>query len=380
MGKLGLEIRPEKFMKVKFADLSKINNLVKQEVLSAISNLIDSSSFVDGKTTLQFEEKFAEFCKAKYCVGVNSGTSAIHLAMIAANQKESYTKVALPANSFFATYAGAAYNNSRPYFIDIDQDNMNIDVDLLEKEHQNYDSIIPVSLYGNPCNLTRIRSIAEKHGKFVVHDACQAHGAIHNDKPICEYADLSCYSFYPSKNLGTFGEGGAIVTNDKELYDCLKQLKNHGQSKRYYHDILGYNYRLNEIQSAVLLIKLKYLDEWTNERIAISDRYNKNLSSSKVKTLSVNINDKCVYHLYPIFTDQRDRLIELFNQNNIEYGFHYPIPIYDQLALSYPFNIIDTKKYYPKTEYSKNCQISLPLYIGMTNDEIDYVSEIIHKL
>lgn len=370
-------------MKVKFADLSKINSLIKQEVLSSISSLIDNSSFIDGKTTLQFEERFAEFCGAKYCIGVNSGTSALHLAILATKQYGPNTRIALPANSFFATYSSIGYTNSKPYFVDVEQTSFNIDINVLEKQQQYYDGIIPVSLYGNPCNLTKINYVSKQYKKFIVHDACQAHGSIHNNRPISDFADLTCFSFYPSKNLGTFGEGGAIVTNNQQYYEYIKQLKNHGQQKRYYHDVLGYNYRLNEIQSAVLLIKLKYLNEWTDERIRIANRYNNNLSSSKVKTILVNQNDKCVYHLYPIFSDQKDRLIELFNENEIEYGFHYPVPIYNQLALSHKFNMLNTQdaqEYYPNTEYSKKTEISLPMYIGMTNDEIDYVSEIIHKL
>lgn len=363
-------------MKVQFFNLDKINSLIKNDILNIVSEIIDNSSFVEGKYTRQFEEQFAEFCGAKYCVAVNNGTSALHLATKVAFKP--WTKdVAVPPNSFFATAESLEYEGFRPLFVDVD-DNFNISTGELEKYQNQYDNIVTVSLYGNPCNLSKIKNLCDHYNKGLVHDACQAHGALHKNLPISNYCELTCFSFYPSKNLGTFGEGGAIITNNYDHYKTLMSLKNHGQSERYKHDLIGYNYRLNEIQAAVLVTKLKYLNEWTEERINIAKRYDNNLSGSKARVLKVNEDDKCVYHLYPIFVEEKQKLLELFNQNEIGYGFHYPIPIYDQAP--YQMSHYIDKNNFPNTELSKNQQVSLPLYIGMTNEEVDRVSEIINKL
>lgn len=362
-------------MKVKFFDLTPINNLIKKDVISKISSLIDDSAFIDGVAVKNFEQEFAEFCGVKYCVCVNNGTSALHLALKSLSKNSLQNRIATAPNSFFATSAAIRYCNSDPLFIDINE-NYNIDTELLKNEVDNFDGIMPVSLYGNPCNLTEINKISKSNNKFIIHDACQAHGAKHKNKNICDFSEATCFSFYPSKNLGAFGEGGAIVTNDESLYKELIQLKNHGQKIRYHHDVIGYNYRMDEIQASVLSIKLKYLNEWTEERINIANRYRNNLkSNNKIDLLKINKDDKCVYHIFPIFTEYKDELIGLFEKSNIEYGFHYPIPIYDQK----PFSNLEINKC-KFTEKSKNQQISLPLYIGMTNDQIDYVSEIINTL
>jgi dTDP-4-amino-4,6-dideoxygalactose transaminase len=362
-------------MKVPFFNLYNINSLIKKDVLEAVSKIIDDSSFVDGNFVKKFEEEFAEFCGAKYCIAVNNGTSALHLAT-KVSFRSSIKNAATPPNSFFATSESLEYSGFNPFFVDVDE-NFNIDIADLYSLQNYYGNILPVSLYGNPCNLSAIKNISDTHNKGFVHDACQAHGAYHKNNPICDYAELTCFSFYPSKNLGAFGEGGAIVTNNKYYYETIMQLKNHGQQIRYQHNNIGYNYRLNEIQAAVLSIKLKYLDEWTDERIDIAKRYDDNLKSSKVKVLKINSDDKCVYHLYPIFTEYKQKLLDLFDKNNIGYGFHYPIPIYDQLPYS-SLNLDHAKFKY--TEISKNQQISLPIYIGMSNQEIDYVCEIINQL
>jgi len=362
-------------MKINFFSLNKINNLIKKDVLKKVSQIIEESSFVDSKYVRKFEEKFAKYCGVKYCVAVNNGTSALQLAIKIASKNTDNLNVATPPNSFFATSASIKHANLNPYFIDVNSKNFNIDTEILEKEQNNYSGIVPVSLYGNPCDLTKITQISKRNGKFLVHDACQAHGAKHKNKKIAEYAELTCFSFYPSKNLGAFGEGGAIVTNNYELYKLLSQLKNQGQTQRYHHKHIGFNFRMDEIQAAVLLIKLKYLEEWNEERISIANRYVKNLSNNnKIKLLEVNSEDKCVYHLFPIFTEHKNKLISEFEKHSVGYGFHYPIPIHKQP----PFQVRDGK--YVFTEMSRDQQISLPIFIGMKNKEIDYVCDIINSL
>jgi len=375
--KYGLVIQQNFYekMKVDFFNLNKINKLIKKDVIKKISKLINQSSFVEGSTVKLFEEKFAKYCGTKYCVAVNNGTSALQLAIVVSKKNVKSKNVATPPNSFFATSASIKHAGLEPYFVDVNSNNFNINTDILEKENKKFTGIIPVSLYGNPCNLTKIQSIAQNYNKFLVHDACQAHGALHKNKKIAEYSELTCFSFYPSKNLGAFGEGGAIVTNNYDLYKELSQLKNQGQKERYHHNLLGFNFRMDEIQAAVLLIKLKYLDEWNDERISIASRYINNLKDNKkIKLLQVNNDDKCVYHLFPIFTEYKNELISKFKKANIGFGFHYPVPIHEQP----PF--INSKSNFPSTSLSKDQQISLPIFIGIKKYEIDYVCDIINTL
>jgi dTDP-4-amino-4,6-dideoxygalactose transaminase len=362
-------------MKVDFFNLNKVNAKIKKDILKKISKLIDCSSFVDGKTVKLFEEKFAEYCGTKYCIAVSNGSAALQLAIIASTRNFKNKNIATPPNSFFATSASIKHAGLNPYFIDVNKENLNINTDILEKEKKNFSGIVPVSLYGNPCNLTKIEEIAKTHNKFFVHDACQAHGAMHNGKKISQYAGLTCFSFYPSKNLGAIGEGGAIVTDSHDLYKKICQLKNQGQEQRYHHSMLGFNFRMDEIQAAALLIKLKYIDEWNDERISIANRYVKNLKDNKkINLLQVRQEDKCVYHLFPIFTEHKNILIQKFEKAQIGFGFHYPIPIYDQE----PFKTSGNKFLY--TEMSKRDQISLPIFIGMKSKQIDYVCDIINSL
>lgn len=353
-------------MNVKFIDFDRIHNLIIKDISKGINKIIKSNKFIDGFHVSKFEESFAAYCGVKYCVAVNSGTSAIHLAIHVL--KTNKLPVITVSNTFFATVEGISYNNLPVQFLDIDKHSHNLDTNELAKL-DSFGGVAPVSLYGNPCELQEIEEIAKLKNAFVVHDACQAHGAFHKGRKIASFGDITCYSFYPSKNLGAFGEGGAIVTNNEALYKLIKILKAHGQTQRYVHSQVGYNYRMDEIQGFVLNEKLKYLDEWNDSRINAAKCYIKNLSNNKnFKLLEVKEYNKCVYHLFPIFVKNRNKLSEYLNSEGVETGFHYPIPIHLQKAF-------ETNDILPNTEKSCNEELSLPIFAGITEEEIDYVCE-----
>ncbi|MHA2182649.1 MAG: DegT/DnrJ/EryC1/StrS family aminotransferase [Promethearchaeota archaeon] len=356
---------------VKFVDMSLMHSGIKSEFMSIVSDIVDKNAFIDNQYVKQFEEEFAKYCGAKYCVAVNSGTSALHLAALSLDIKK--CRYAIPNNSFFATYSAMRHANAESIMItDIGKDH-NMDMQQLKEVYDQIDVVVPVSLYGNVCDLDAIDK--DKH---VIHDAAQAHGSYYKGKRICDFADLTCFSFYPAKNLGAFGEGGAIVTNNKEYYDRMKMLKNHGQSRRYYHDILGYNYRLNEIQAASLCLKLRHLDEWNDQRREAGKRYNENLKENQNLLTLVSDHD-CVYHLYPVFIKDKDyynKLIGALKDSNIQHGFHYPVNISDQAASKSDSTIV-LKHSSPLWEYQ---ELSLPIFPGITNKEIDYVCEVVNSL
>lgn len=369
MGRKSSEIL-KKSMNVKFIDFSRSHDSILEDITLGIRKIISTNKFIDGFYVQKFEEAFASYCGVKYCVALNSGTSALHLAIQVL--KNNNQPVVTAANSFFATAEAIKYNNLPIQFSDIDFETANLDIKKLEKLN-GIGGLVPVSLYGNPCEIEKITEIAKNNKAFVVHDACQAHGAEHKGQPIAKFSDITCYSFYPSKNLGAFGEGGAIVTDNENLYLEIKNLKAHGQTERYVHHRIGYNYRMDEIQGFVLLEKLKKLEEWNEQRIYAAKRYNNNLKNNKtVKTLEVKKHDKCVYHLYPIFIKNRNELISYLNLYGIETGLHYPIPLHKQNALN--MNCV-----LPSTELSCSQEISLPIFPGIRNHEIDYICEAINK-
>ena len=269
-------------MNVKFLNLQKQNKRIKKQLMSEISDIIDSCAFVSGKRVEQFEQQFAEYCDAKYCVATSSGTSALHAALYC--YKYSGEVLTTP-NSFIATSEAISYcPNFKHKFVDVNSTcNMSFD-NAVKAAGSKTRIILPTSLYGNPCDLLGLKVVANQTNSILINDAAQAHGALFNKKPITNYATMTCFSFYPGKNLGTCGEGGAVVTNSKRLYEIMKCFINHGQSKKYVHDIVGCNHRMSEIEAAALNIKLPFLDEWTEKRIEAAHRYRLNLSENpKIK-------------------------------------------------------------------------------------------------
>lgn len=359
-------------MNVKFLDLKRQNKSIKRDLMSKISGIIDTCAFVSGQEVLEFEEKFAKYCGVSYAVACSSGTSALHLAVSCFPDRKGDALTA--PNSFFATSEAISYNpNLKHKFIDVNSTcNMDYDKSLNSVGNKSR-FLIPTSLYGNPCDLTEFRCLAKNKDLVLINDAAQAHGALYNNKKISRFANLTCFSFYPGKNLGTCGEGGAVVTNNKRLYNTMKMLVSHGQKEKYIHDQVGYNYRMSEIEAAALNLKLEHIDEWTCKRIKLAERYRANLCDVKgLKMMKVKEGSKCVYHIFPIFVKNRNVLKEDLHKEGIQTGLHYPKPIHLQRAYSH----LGLKRgSFPTAENQAYSQLSLPMYPELTLKEVDYVSQ-----
>lgn len=364
-------------MRVDFVDLKAQYKSIKEEIDSAISKVLESAAFAAGPFVKSFEEHFAEKQGVKYCVGVNSGTAALHAAMMVLDIKAG-DEVIVPANTFFATPEAVSLAGATPVFVDCDPLFYNIDVDKIEAAiSPRTKAIIAVHLYGQPARVDKIKQIAEKHGLFLIEDCAQAHLATLNGQPVGTFGVMGCFSFYPGKNLGAYGEGGAVVTNDEKIYQNLMMIRDHGMATKYRHEIIGHNYRMEGLQGAILDVKLKYLDQWTEIRRKNAELYRHYLKDIEEIELPTEMEGaKHVYHLYVIRTEKRDELQKYLAANNIFTGIHYPIPCHLQNAYK---NLGYKKGDFPITESYAERLLSLPMSEQLKEDQIAYVSETIKK-
>ncbi|APF20157.1 DegT/DnrJ/EryC1/StrS aminotransferase [Caldithrix abyssi DSM 13497] len=327
---------------IKFLDIKLINNIHKEEILTAIRKVIDSGWYILGEEVEKFEESFAKYVGAKHCIGVASGLDALFLIlrgyMELGIMKEG-DEVIVPANTYIATILAVTHNRLRPVLVEPDIETYNIDPDKIEEAiSERTRAILPVHLYGRVADMKRINEIAKKYLLKVIEDAAQAHGAIYKGKRAGNLGDAAGFSFYPGKNLGALGDGGAITTNNDELAEVIKALRNYGSHKKYYNLYKGFNSRLDEIQAAILNVKLKYLDEENQRRREIAQYYCENIINEKI-ILPVNnrqssiINDKShVWHLFVVRTEKRDVLQKYLTENGIQTLIHYPLPPNKQMA------------------------------------------------
>ena len=360
-------------MKVNFLDLKAQYLSIKSEIDEAIHNVLLDSAFTAGPYVKSFEENFAKQHNAKYCVGVSSGTAALHAALMALNIT-SGDEVIVPANTFFATPEAVSLTGATPVFVDCEPNYYNIDHRKIERSiTDDTKAIIAVHLYGQPAQLDTIKKIAEKHNLLLIEDSAQAHISVYKDKSVGTYGVCGCFSFYCGKNLGAYGEGGAIITNDEDLYKKMMMIRDHGMSQKYNHEIIGHNYRMAGFQGAILDVKLKYLDEWTDTRRKNADLYRKYLSNCEEIVLPEEMPDaKHVYHLFVIRTQKRDELMNFLKENQIYTGMHYPIPCHLQKA----YDFLGYKKGdFPNSEKYANEILSLPMSEQLKEEEIKYVSE-----
>ena len=360
-------------MKGPFFNLKSQYKSIKREIDKSIKNQLKKQYFVLEKDLEEFENNFAKYIGVDYAIGVNSGTDALLLSMIALGIKKD-DEIITVSNTFVATTLAITNVGSKPIFVDIDPKTYNINVNQIEKKITNKTkAILPVHLYGHPVEMDKILEIAKRHNLKVVEDACQAHGALYKNKKVGSFGDLACFSFYPSKNLGAYGDGGIITTNNKELADKLRMLRNYGQIKKYHHEIRGINSRLDEIQAAILNVKLKHLDKWNEKRIKNAGLYTsllKNLEGIILPTISNN--SKHVFYLYVIRTKKRDELQKFLEKNNIFTQIHYTIPLHLQIVHK---NLGYKLGEFPITEqYSKEI-LSLPMFPELKETEIRYVAE-----
>jgi len=377
-------------MKIPFLDLMTPHLELEEELVNVFRECLRTASFVGGSQVQGFEEEFAQFCETKYCVAVNSGTDAIRFALVAAGIGRGDEVITVP-NTFIATTEAISQTGANVVFVDIDEKTYNMDPSKLEdflKKRYALDAmrsalrpraVLPVHLYGQCADMDAIREIADRYGLIVIEDACQAHGAQYFSKrenrwqKAASMGLAAAFSFYPGKNLGACGEGGAITTDDPEIARKVSMLRDHGQAKKYYHDFEGYNGRLDAIQAGFLRVKLKRLSEWNEKRRQNASRYNEILKSvDHIVTPYEPEWTKAVYHLYIIRTEKREELQKYLSEKGVNTGLHYPIPLHLQNA--YQKSGL-TNGNYPVTEKVAQEILSLPMFPQLTEQQILYVAE-----
>jgi dTDP-4-amino-4,6-dideoxygalactose transaminase len=361
---------------VRFVDLAAQYSAIAEEVNEAISRVLRHTDFILGRDVSLFEEEFAAFCEAKYAVAVDSGLSALELALRAYGIGPG-DKVITAANTFIATALAISNTGAVPVLIDIDPQTYTMDTKALEQAMTpRTKAIVPVHLYGQSADMGPILKIADHHGLRVVEDACQAHGARYKGRGIGSLGDAAAFSFYPGKNLGAYGDGGMIVMNDEQVAKHLQVLRNYGQREKYHHLIQGYNHRLDTIQAAVLRVKLRYLEAWNLARRQHAGLYQQLLAESGAVIPVVPDYAESVWHLYVIRTADREELSAYLSQRGIATGIHYPIPIHLQPAYR---DLGYVKGDFPITEHYAEQILSLPMYAELSQDSIEYVAEAIRE-
>ena len=356
---------------VPYFDLKAQFAACRSEILSAIERVCQNASFILGEEVERFEGAFATYCGARHCVAVNSGTSALHLALLSAGIGTG-DEVITTANTFVATVEAICYSGARPRFVDIDPSTANIDPDLLEQAITGRTkAIIPVHLYGRPADMDPIVKIAKAHNLTVIEDACQAHGASYRGKTVGGFGHAAAFSFYPGKNLGAYGEAGAITTNDDRVANFARSLRDHGQGKRYFHDYVGYNYRMDGFQGAVLNVKLKRLPEWTAKRQEFAQRYRHFLAGSSIELPKDRPEAQSAYHLFVAYVEQRDRVRSQLLERGVQTGVHYPVPVHLQKAYS---SLGYGPGSLPHTERACERVFSMPLFPELSLEQVEYAA------
>ncbi|HEY4414417.1 MAG TPA: DegT/DnrJ/EryC1/StrS family aminotransferase [Verrucomicrobiae bacterium] len=359
---------------VPYLDLKAQIKPLRAEIDAAIARTIDNCSFCLGPDTAQFEKDFAKYCGAEHALGFNSGTSALHVAMLLLNVKPGDEVITTPF-TFVATSWAISYVGAKPVYVDIDDTTFNLDPKLLERAITPRTKVVmPVHLYGQPFDVDAILEICRKHQLPLVEDACQAHGAKYKGKTVGTLGDISGFSFYPAKNLGAAGEGGALVTNNAEFAKRARSLREHGSTVRYYHDEIGFNYRMEGIQGAVLGIKLKHLDHWTQGRRRVAKRYAELLADTPLKLPQEAAFAESAWHLYTVRHPRRDDLKKYLDANGVGNAVHYPIPLHLQkcyAGLGYKAGD------FPVSEKAGRECLSLPVFPELTDAQIERVAEVV---
>jgi dTDP-4-amino-4,6-dideoxygalactose transaminase len=361
---------------IPYADLKAQYHSIKAEIDQAIAGVLESSQFALGSEVAAFEQEFAGYCSTGDAIGVNSGTSALHLALLAAGVGPGDEVITTPF-TFVATAAAILYVGATPVYVDIDPESYNLDPRKLEAAiTPRTKAILPVHLFGQPADMDPILNIARSRNIAVIEDAAQAHGAEYNGQRAGSLAELACFSFYPGKNLGAYGEGGAVVTSNPDYAKTIRLLRSWGESRRYYHDLRGFNYRMEGMQGAILRVKLRHLERWTEARSANAAIYETLLKDSGVVTPRQMPYARHVYCVYAIRTPHRDALAEALTAAGIQYGIHYPIPVHLQRAYR-------DARYgegdFPVAERIAGEILSLPLYPELQRSQIEEVCNVVRS-
>lgn len=348
---------------IPFLDLKAQYNTIRAEVNLAIQGVLDSCQFTLGSEVEAFEQEFAAYCGASHGVGVNTGTSALHLALLAAGVGPGDEVITVPF-TFVATVAAIRYTGATPVFVDIDPHSFTLDPAALEAAiTPRTKAILPVHLYGHPADMDPILAIARRHGLVVIEDAAQAHGAEYKGRRVGSLGDLGCFSFYPGKNLGACGEGGMVVTDHPHYTKTLRMLRDWGAERKYHHTLLGYNFRMEGLQGAVLRVKLRYLEDWTEARRDAAVHYNQLFQGSGVQTPEAMPWARHVYHIYAVRSPDRARWQASLEAQGIQTGIHYPFPIH---LLPAHADLGYTAGAFPHAERAALEVLSLPIYPELT--------------
>lgn len=358
---------------IPFINLKAEYRSIGKELDPKIHSILENGFFVLGEEVRNFEDEFSDYMGNRYAVGVNSGSDALFLA-IRSLGIGSGDEIITVSHTYISSVDAIIRNDAKPVFVDIDKNTYCMDASQLEEKiTENTRAILPVHLYGHPADMDSIGELAEKHDLFIIEDACQAHAAEYKGIKVGNFGDLGCFSFYPTKNLGAYGDGGMVVTDDPELAELLRQFRNYGQTYKYYHDFQGFNSRLDELQASVLRIKLKHLDYWNNKRRKIAKIYNDHLNDLEL-ILPVEMEDsKHVFHLYVIRCKNRDRLKEELLKKGVQTQIHYPIPAHNQNAYLHYNENVDLSV----TEKVCGEILSLPMNPFLDDNEVIYICEMI---
>lgn len=362
--------------KIPCLDLGGQHRQVKDEIFAAFEKVYEKTAFSGGPFVAEFEKAFADYCETPYAVGVSNGTTALHLAMLAMGIGAG-DEVILPANTFIATAWGVSHAGATPVFVDCDPNTWEIDVTKIEEKiSPRTKAIIGVHLYGQPFDIDAVAGICKKHNLLFIEDAAQAQGARYKGKPAGGFGEMACFSFYPGKNLGACGEAGGITTNYEKYAKHLQSLRNHGCVERYYHDEIGYNYRMGGLEGASLSVKLKYLQGWNDRRRAIASRYLSEIKNPAIKMQSQPDWADSVFHLFVVTTEDKDGFVKYLAENNINAAFHYPVPCHLQKAYAH---LGYKQGDFPNSEYLAAHCVSLPMYAELTDSDVDYVLNVVNQ-
>lgn len=364
-------------IKVPYLDLKAQYRTIKPEIDAAIGNVLESCQFVLGPEVSEFEKAFATYCGTSECIALNSGTSALHLALLACGIGPGDEVITTPF-TFVASVAAIHYAGARPVLVDIDPRCFTLDTSRIEAAiTPRTKAIMPVHLYGQAADMDPIMDLARKHSLVVIEDAAQAHGAKYKGRPVGSIGHMACFSFYPGKNLGAYGEGGAMTTNNSEYARMVRMLRDWGQDRKYHHLLRGYNYRMEGFQGAVLGVKLKHLETWTEARRNLVQHYNRLLADCELELPTEMRWGKHVYHVYTIRSKERDRLQKALADDGIQTGIHYPVPVHLQPAYS---DLSYGAGAFPEAEAAAKQVLSLPLYPELSLQAVEQVAEAVKKV
>ncbi|MGD0224060.1 MAG: DegT/DnrJ/EryC1/StrS family aminotransferase [Terriglobia bacterium] len=364
-------------MIVPYADLKAQYAALREEVLAALDRVGSKAAFILGEEVQEFEREFAAYCGVKHCVAVNSGTSALHLALLGVGVQAGDEVITTP-NTFIATAEVISYTGAKPVFVDIDPRTANIDPGKIATAvTPRTRAILPVHLYGLAAEMDSILEVAAQRHLAVIEDACQAHGARYHGKRVGSIGKAAAFSFYPPKNLGAYGEGGALTTNDDALAARAQALRSHAESRRYFHDAIGYNYRMDGFQGAILRLKLPRLEQWNARRKELAEIYRRTLAGARVEIQEGGASRERVDHLFVVYVDNRDAVRARLEERGVQTNIHYPLPIH----LQKPYQALGYRRDdFPHAERACERVISMPLYPEMSNEQASYAAQTLREI